>query len=62
MLEDSSSELKVMDGMEEMAFSAAEHQDIVMCSPEKDNDTETNFVQSGEPKPHQTGALTERGR
>ncbi|KAM4666421.1 disks large-associated protein 5 [Amazona ochrocephala] len=54
VLEDSSSELKVMDGMEEMALSSAEQQDIVMCSPEKDNGTETNFVQSGESKPHQT--------
>ncbi|NWS39898.1 DLGP5 protein, partial [Probosciger aterrimus] len=54
VLEDSSSELKVMDGMEEMALSAAEQQDIVMCSPEKDTGTETNFDQSGEPKPHQT--------
>ena len=58
MLENSSSELKVMDGMEEMELSAAEQQgqDIVMCSPEKETCTETNFAQSGEPKIHQTGA------
>ncbi|NXD63527.1 DLGP5 protein, partial [Eolophus roseicapillus] len=54
VLENSSSELKVMDGMEEMALSAAEQEDIVMCSPEKNTGTETNFDQSGEPKPHQT--------
>ncbi|XP_075006887.1 disks large-associated protein 5 [Calonectris borealis] len=67
-LENSSSELKVMDGMEEMELSAAEQQgqDIVMCSPEKDTGTETNFAQSGEPKIHQTGVscsdLTSIGR
>ncbi|XP_076201833.1 disks large-associated protein 5 [Aptenodytes patagonicus] len=56
VLENSSSELKVTDGMEEMELSAAEQQgqDIVMCSPEKETCTETNFSQSGEPKIHQT--------
>ncbi|NWS59810.1 DLGP5 protein, partial [Chunga burmeisteri] len=56
VLENSSSELKVMDGMEEMELSAAEQQaqDIVMCSPEKDTGTANNFAQSGEPKIHQT--------
>ncbi|NXN78961.1 DLGP5 protein, partial [Bombycilla garrulus] len=50
VLENSDSESKAVDGMEEMELSAAEQgQDIVMCSPEK----ETNFAQSGEP--HQTG-------
>ncbi|XP_056349232.1 disks large-associated protein 5 isoform X3 [Oenanthe melanoleuca] len=40
VLENSSSESKAMDGMEEMELSAAEQeQDIIMCSPEK----ETNF-------------------
>ncbi|NXI69496.1 DLGP5 protein, partial [Anseranas semipalmata] len=59
VLENSSSELKVMDGMEEMELSAAEQQgqDIVMCSPEKDTFTETNFAQYGEPKIHQTDVL-----
>lgn len=52
-VENSSSEPKAMDGMEEMELSSAEQeQDIVMCSPEK----ETNFAQSGEPQVHQTGA------
>lgn len=57
MLENSSGELKVMDDTEEMELSAAEQQgqDIVMCSPEKETCRETNFAQSGEPKPHQTG-------
>ncbi|NXR00410.1 DLGP5 protein, partial [Sagittarius serpentarius] len=56
VLENSSSELKVMDGMEEMELSAAEQQgqDIVMCSPEKETCRETDFAQSGEPKIHQT--------
>ncbi|XP_049684529.1 disks large-associated protein 5 isoform X1 [Accipiter gentilis] len=56
MLENSSGELKVMDDTEEMELSAAEQQgqDIVMCSPEKETCRETNFAQSGEPKPHQT--------
>ncbi|NXW43297.1 DLGP5 protein, partial [Nyctiprogne leucopyga] len=56
VLKNSSSELKVKDGMEEMELSAAEQQgqDIVMCSPEKGTCTETNFPQSGEPKLHQT--------
>ncbi|XP_010076562.1 PREDICTED: disks large-associated protein 5 [Pterocles gutturalis] len=55
LLENSSSELKVMDGMEEMELSAAEQgQDIVMCSPEKEACTETNFAGAGEPKIHQT--------
>lgn len=57
VLGSSSSELKAMDGMEEMELSAAEQgQDIVMCSPEKDPSTDTNFAQSGEPQIHQTGA------
>lgn len=57
MLENSSGELKVMDDTEEMELSAAEQQgqDIVMCSPEKEPCRETNFAQSGEPKPNQTG-------
>ncbi|NXK02477.1 DLGP5 protein, partial [Herpetotheres cachinnans] len=57
VLENSSNELEVMDGMEEMELSAAEQQgqDIVMCSPEKDTGTETNFAQSGELKIHRTG-------
>ncbi|XP_032547827.1 disks large-associated protein 5 isoform X1 [Chiroxiphia lanceolata] len=55
VLENSSSESKAMDGMEEMELSAAEQgQDVAMCSPEKDPGTETNFAQSGEPKIHQT--------
>ncbi|NXM41033.1 DLGP5 protein, partial [Gymnorhina tibicen] len=55
VLGDSSSESKAMDGMEEMELSAAEQgQDIVMCSPEKDPSTDTNFAQSGEPQLHQT--------
>ncbi|XP_009321189.1 PREDICTED: disks large-associated protein 5 [Pygoscelis adeliae] len=56
VLENSSSELKVVDGMEEMELSAADQQgqDIVMCSPEKETCTEANFSQSGEPKIHQT--------
>ncbi|XP_051624753.1 disks large-associated protein 5 isoform X1 [Manacus candei] len=55
VLENSSSESKAMDGMEEMELSAAEQgQDVAMCSPEKDLGTETNFAQSGEPKIHQT--------
>ncbi|NXC76094.1 DLGP5 protein, partial [Anhinga anhinga] len=56
--ENSSSELKVMDGTEEMELSAAEQQgqDIVMCSPEKETCTETDFAPSGEPKIHQTDA------
>ncbi|KAM9290983.1 disks large-associated protein 5 [Morus bassanus] len=56
--ENSSSELKVMDGMEEMELSAVEQQgqDIVMCSPEKETCTVTDFAQSGEAKPHQTDA------
>ncbi|KAM6132997.1 disks large-associated protein 5 [Phoenicopterus ruber ruber] len=54
VLENSSSELKIMDGMEEMELSAAEQgQDIVMCSPEKETCTETDFTQSGEPQIHQ---------
>ncbi|NXE39833.1 DLGP5 protein, partial [Ptilorrhoa leucosticta] len=55
VLGNSSSESKAMDGTEEMELSAAEQgQDIVMCSPEKDPSTDTNFVQSGEPQMHQT--------
>ncbi|XP_008939805.1 PREDICTED: disks large-associated protein 5, partial [Merops nubicus] len=54
-LENSSSELQVMDGTEEMELSAAEQgQDVVMHSPEKETCTETNFVQSGGQKIHQT--------
>lgn len=61
VLENSSSELKVMDGMEEMELSAAEQQgqDIVMCSPEKETCTETDFAHSGEPQIHQTGEYLE---
>ncbi|NXX54889.1 DLGP5 protein, partial [Scopus umbretta] len=68
VLENSSSELKVMDGMEEMELSTAEQQgqDIVMCSPEKETYTETNFAPSGESKRHQTDVscsdLTSIGR
>ncbi|CAN8215671.1 unnamed protein product [Coccothraustes coccothraustes] len=48
--ENSGSESKAVDGMEEMELSAAEQeQDITMCSPEK----ETNSAQSGEPQIHQ---------
>ncbi|OXB53605.1 hypothetical protein ASZ78_001303 [Callipepla squamata] len=36
VLENHSSELKVEDGVEEMEQSAAEQEDIIMCSPEKD--------------------------
>ncbi|NXD97566.1 DLGP5 protein, partial [Chaetorhynchus papuensis] len=55
VLGNSSSESKAVDGMEEMELSAAEQgQDIVMCSPEKDPSTDTNFAQSGEPQIHQT--------
>ncbi|NWV33771.1 DLGP5 protein, partial [Grantiella picta] len=57
VLGNSSSEPKAMDGMEEMELSAAEQgQDIIMCSPEKDPSTDTDFAQSGEPQMHQTGA------
>ncbi|NXX17627.1 DLGP5 protein, partial [Podargus strigoides] len=65
VLENSSSELKVMDGTEEMELSAAEPQgqDIVMCSPEKETWRKT---QSEEPKIHQTdvscGDLTSMDR
>ncbi|NXH66704.1 DLGP5 protein, partial [Hydrobates tethys] len=68
VLENSISELKVMDGMEEMELSATEQQgqDVVMGSPEKETCTETNFAQSGEPKTHQTDVscsdLTSIGR
>ncbi|NXA08428.1 DLGP5 protein, partial [Sapayoa aenigma] len=52
VLENSSSESKAMDVMEEMELSTAEQgQDFVMCSPERD--PSTNF-ESGEPKIHQT--------
>ncbi|NWI53359.1 DLGP5 protein, partial [Calyptomena viridis] len=55
VLENSSSESKAMNGMEDMELSSAEQgQDVVMCSPEKDPNTETNFAQSEEPKTHQT--------
>ncbi|XP_009892213.1 PREDICTED: disks large-associated protein 5 [Charadrius vociferus] len=68
VLENSSSELKVMDGMEEMELSAAEQQgqDIVMCSPEEETCTETDFAHSEEPQIHQTdvscSVLTSMGR
>ncbi|NXJ98949.1 DLGP5 protein, partial [Corythaixoides concolor] len=68
VLENSSSELEVTEGMEEMELSAAEQQgqDIDMCSPEKETCTETNFARSGEPKIHQTDVscsdLTSIGR
>ncbi|NWX08133.1 DLGP5 protein, partial [Caloenas nicobarica] len=54
VLENSSSELKVTDGMEEMELAAAEEQgqDTVMCSPEKETCTGKNFALSGEPKIH----------
>ncbi|NXH30264.1 DLGP5 protein, partial [Myiagra hebetior] len=55
VLGNSSSESKAVDGMEEMELSAAEQgQDVVMCSPEKDPSTDTNFAQSGEPQIHPT--------
>ncbi|NXG12838.1 DLGP5 protein, partial [Sakesphorus luctuosus] len=55
VLENSSSESKAMDGMEEMELSTAEQgQDVVMCSPEKDPGTETNLAESGGPEIHQT--------
>ncbi|NXJ79591.1 DLGP5 protein, partial [Trogon melanurus] len=49
-LENSSDELKAMDGTEEMELSTAEQQgqDIVMCSPEKETGAGTDFAQSGE--------------
>ncbi|NWY31285.1 DLGP5 protein, partial [Pheucticus melanocephalus] len=51
VLGNSSSESKAVDGMEEMELSAAEQeQDIIMCSPEKE---EANSAQSGEPQIHQ---------
>ncbi|NXY49066.1 DLGP5 protein, partial [Ceuthmochares aereus] len=68
VLETSSSEIKLMDGVEEMELTAAEQQgqDIVMCSLEKETCTETGFAQAGEPKPHQTDVscsdLTSIGR
>ncbi|NXA49427.1 DLGP5 protein, partial [Nothocercus julius] len=49
MMENCDSELKVMDGTEEMETSA-EEQDIVMRSPEKSICTETSSAQSGEPQ------------
>lgn len=57
VLENCSSELKVVDGMEGMELSAAEQQgqDITMCSPEKDMCTGFSFTQSEEPKTHQMG-------
>ncbi|NWW76323.1 DLGP5 protein, partial [Climacteris rufus] len=55
VLEDSSSEPKAMDGMEEMEQSPAEQgQDVVMCSPEKDPSTEHTLAQPGEPQILQT--------
>ncbi|NXP43869.1 DLGP5 protein, partial [Heliornis fulica] len=55
VLENPSSELKGLDGVEEMELSAAEQQgqDIIMCSPEKETCTRPDLAQSGEPKPHQ---------
>ncbi|KAM6074869.1 disks large-associated protein 5 [Chlamydotis macqueenii] len=67
-LENSSGELKVMDGVEEMELSAAEEQgqDIVMCSPEKETCAETNLAPSGQTKMHPTDVscsdLTSVGR
>ncbi|XP_040414572.1 disks large-associated protein 5 isoform X2 [Cygnus olor] len=60
VLENSNSELKVMDGTEEMELSAPEQQgqDIVMGSPEKeDTCTETNLSEYGEPKIQQPDVL-----
>ncbi|XP_066854694.1 LOW QUALITY PROTEIN: disks large-associated protein 5 [Anser cygnoides] len=60
VLENSNSELKVMDGTEEMELSAPEQegQDIVMGSPEKERTcTETNLSEYGEPKIQQTDIL-----
>ncbi|NXC07527.1 DLGP5 protein, partial [Orthonyx spaldingii] len=55
VLGDSSSDSKAVDGTEEMELSAAEQgQDVVMCSPEKEPSTDTDFAQSGEPQMHQT--------
>ncbi|KAM6311744.1 disks large-associated protein 5 [Aegotheles albertisi] len=69
VLENSSSELKVTDGVEEMELAAAEQQgqDTVMCSlEEEETHTETEFAQSGEPEVHQPGVshsdLTSLGR
>ncbi|NXX96712.1 DLGP5 protein, partial [Centropus bengalensis] len=65
--ENSSSELKLMDGLEDMELSAAEQQgqDVVMCSPEKETGTDTHLAQPGEPEPHETdvscGDLTSIG-
>lgn len=58
VLENSSGELKVTDGMEEMEIAAAEEQgqDIIMCSPQKETCTRNNFARSGEPEIHPTGA------
>ncbi|XP_040529802.1 disks large-associated protein 5 [Gallus gallus] len=60
VLENCSSELKVVDGMEGMELSAAEQQgqDITMCSPEKDMCTGFSFTQSEEPKTHQMDVLS----
>ncbi|NXH13642.1 DLGP5 protein, partial [Bucco capensis] len=55
VLEKSSCELKATNGLEEIELSAAEEgQDVVMCSPEKETSTETNFAQSGELNTYQT--------
>ncbi|XP_009994753.1 PREDICTED: disks large-associated protein 5 [Chaetura pelagica] len=62
VLENSNSEVN-MDGMEEMELSAAEQgQDIVMCSPEEQTCTETNFAQSGDQTDVSCSDLTSLGR
>ncbi|NXU48296.1 DLGP5 protein, partial [Turnix velox] len=55
VLENSSSELKAMDGMEEMELSAVEQEerDVIMGSPEKEMGSENDSTESEEPKPHQ---------
>ncbi|NXF90903.1 DLGP5 protein, partial [Eubucco bourcierii] len=67
MLENPSSQLKVVNGTEEMELSAEDQGlDIVMFSPEEETGTENNFPQSGEPKTQQTDVsssnLTSVGR
>ncbi|XP_031409595.1 disks large-associated protein 5 isoform X3 [Meleagris gallopavo] len=59
VLENCSSELKVVDDMEVMELSAPEQlgQDITMCSPEKGMCTGFSFTQPGEPKMHQMDTL-----
>ncbi|NXJ13236.1 DLGP5 protein, partial [Odontophorus gujanensis] len=58
VLENCSSELKVEGGVEEVEQSAAEQQDITMCSPEKGECTDLSFTQPGEPKRHQMDVLS----